>query len=158
MAARSISALVLACLAFGATTGARADSDEDKAAITTRVLGWAKAFNARDARGVCDLFSPDLISSAPDAPDAGKDVVCGRLGRRLARDDLQLRYSPDIQEIIVASDLAIVRLRWTLSTRRGSKTETSKEAGLDIFRRGTDGRWSIIRFMAFTISPARQAR
>ena len=102
---------------------------------------------------MCDLFAPDLISTVPDADDAGRDAVCARLARLLARNDASFRYTPEIQEIIVSGDLAAVRLIWTLTTRHGETVETSREAGLDLFRRQPDGRWSIARFLAFTLPP-----
>jgi steroid delta-isomerase len=158
MLARGTAALVLACLALGPIAGARGDSDADKAAIAKRLQDWASAFNARDTRRVCDLFSPDLISTVPDSQDAGKDVVCDRLRKLLTAGGPQLCYSPDIQEIIVSGDLAVVRLIWTLTARHDGETEISKESGLDIFRRQPDGTWTIIRFMALPISQAKELR
>ncbi len=128
---------------------ARADVEADKAAIAARLQGWASAFNARDAAGVCDLFASDLISTVPGALAGSREVVCTRLAKLLADSGLRLSYHPDISEIIVSGDLAVVRLFWTLTIGR----ETSTEAGLDIFRRQPDGRWSIARFMAFTVDP-----
>ena len=148
-------ALVLAgFLVLGTGAAARADTEADKAAIMHRLQAWAAAFNARDAAGVCDVFAPDLISTVPDAADAGHDAVCARLTHLLARTDASFRYTPAIQEIIVSGDLAAVRLIWTLTTRHDDKVEMSREAGLDLFRRQPDGRWSIIRFLAF-ILPSR---
>ena len=151
-----MTAVILTCLALGPVTGARANSDADKVAITNRLNDWTRAFNARDSAEVSDLFSPDLISTVQDAQDAGRDAVCSRLTGMLARTDLQLSYSPDIQEIIVSGDLAAVRMIWTLKTRHGSELQTSREAGLDIFQRQSDGSWSIIRYMTlFLATPAR---
>ncbi|HEX5325726.1 MAG TPA: nuclear transport factor 2 family protein [Acetobacteraceae bacterium] len=114
-----------------------------------------RAFNARDAAGTCDLFASNLISTVPGALDAGRDAVCSRLAALLARHDVELHYDLDIHEIIVSGDIAVVRLVWTLTSRRGSHRDTSKEAGMDIFDRQPDGTWSIIRFIAFTIDADR---
>jgi ketosteroid isomerase-like protein len=68
-----------------------------------------------------------------------------------ARTDIRLRYAnPDIHEILLAGDVAVVRLTWTLTTEVDGRRDTTTEEGMDIFRRQPDGRWSIARFIAFT--------
>jgi uncharacterized protein (TIGR02246 family) len=129
---------------------AQADQNADKRAITGRLEHWASAFNERDAAGVCDLFAPDLVSTVPGALQAGRDTVCRRLARLLAEPGLNLSYHPNIEEIIVSGNFAFVRLFWTLTTIEGGQSTESVEAGLDVFQRQADGRWSIIRFLAFT--------
>jgi len=136
------------------SVSAKADVDQDKIAIAQRLHLWADAFNTRDIAGVCDLFSSDLISSVPGAIAAGRDEVCTRLANVLAKPNVTLRYRPQIDEIIVSGDIAVVRLIWELTTERGSDTSTSREVGMDIFQREPSGQWSIIRFLAFSFDPA----
>ena len=72
----------------------------------------------------------------------------------MARPDLQLHYdSPEIREIIISGDIAIVRPIWTLTTRKAGEQDVTTEAGIDIFKRQPDGRWSIARFASFTDKP-----
>jgi uncharacterized protein (TIGR02246 family) len=134
-------------LLAGAAAG---DEAADDAAIRARLAGWAEAFNAQDAAGVCELFAEDLVSVVPDAPDAGKAAVCDRLARLLARTDRRFRYEVDIDEVLVWGDHAAVRLDWTLTVAGGDGTATSRERGIDLFRRDPDGVWRIMRFIAFT--------
>jgi steroid delta-isomerase len=143
--------LMLLCLAAALPAPASADELADKAAIVARLQGWADAFNARDAAGACDLFAPDLVSTVEGIEADGRDAVCARLARLLARDAPRFHYAPDIREVIVSGDLAVVRLFWTLTVTKGEAREVSREAGLDVFHRQPDGRWSIARFIAFTI-------
>ena len=65
------------------------------------------------------------------------------------------RYSLAIKEILVAGDLAVVRLTWTLKVQRKDTPGdiTSDEPGMDIFRRQPDGTWKISRFIAYDASP-----
>lgn len=144
--------LIWMCLfvACAAARPARADPDADRAAISGRLERWAAAFNVRDSGGTCDLFASDLISTVPGALESGRDAVCARLAALLAKAGPQLHYSPDIHEIIVSGDIAVVRLTWTLTIQQGEDRRSSKEAGMDIFRRQRDGTWSIIRFLAFS--------
>jgi ketosteroid isomerase-like protein len=69
----------------------------------------------------------------------------------LARSDIQLHYdNPDVHEIVVVGDVAVVRLTWTLTTQVNGAKDKTAEKGIDILRRQPDGRWSIARFVAFT--------
>lgn len=137
---------------------AYADVNADKAAISARLQHWAEAFNNRDAAAVCDLFAPDLIATIRGAAKSGtlerdRSALCAHLAAVLANPNQRWRYTPDIREIIVSGDLAVVRIVWTLTVEGPSSSHTSEEPGLDIFRRQPDGSWAIIRFLAFSTDP-----
>lgn len=135
----------------GRDATAHVDPAGDEAAIRARLADWAAAFNARDAAGACDLFAPDLRYSLPDLAEGTRETLCANLARVLARPDPVLAYAPPrIREVILAGDVAVVRLTWTLTTKAAGGRETALEEGLDVFRRQPDGRWSIARFLAFT--------
>jgi uncharacterized protein (TIGR02246 family) len=139
-------------LIFGATlaTSAAAATDADELAISQRLQRWTAAFNARDAAGTCDLFAPELIATFRGGPDRGRDAVCRRIADALGKASPQLHNALDIREIIVSGDIAVVRLVWTLTVRKGTTEHSSKEPGIDIFKRQSDGTWSIIRYLAFS--------
>ena len=139
-------------LDIGSAIPARPDQAADTAAVTERLLQWVAAFIARDAAGTCDLFAPDLISTVPGGLNDDRNTVCARLAAVLAKTDIQFRYTPDIHEIIVSGDYAVVRLIWSLTTTRAGQEQIDKEAGMDLFQRQADGRWSIVRFVAFSTS------
>ncbi|SAL42101.1 hypothetical protein AWB69_04250 [Caballeronia udeis] len=72
----------------------------------------------------------------------------------LAKPGLQLDYdSPDIRKIIVFGDIAVVRLFWTLTAQMRGESSVSTEAGMDIFKRQPDGKWSIALFISFSATP-----
>jgi len=149
---------ILAAIGFAllAHLPAHADAEADKAAIMDRFDRWTAAFNAGDAAGVCDLFAPDLIYSLPEVVNGTQKTMCDNLAKITSRSDIKLQYKrPDVHEIIVSGDIAVVRLTWTLTVEAKGETETTTEEGIDIFRRQPDGRWSIARFIAFTTSPNR---
>lgn len=140
-----------ALLVFGALP-AHADPSADEAAIRERFRTWTAAFNARDAAGACDLFAPDLAYSVPEIIDGTQPTMCANIAKIFAKPGLELRYDePDIHEIIVSGDMAIVRLAWTLTAKTPDGSDKTTEEGMDIFRRQPDGRWSIARFVAFTV-------
>jgi uncharacterized protein (TIGR02246 family) len=147
--------LFRSCLLFlPLVTAAAADETADKAAISRRLTDFSAAFAARDASKACDLFAADLIATTPLAPDVSKDMLCRNFERLFAKPGLQLHYdAPEIREIIVSGDLAIVRVIWTLRARAGSEVDTTQEGAIDIFRRDGDGRWSIMRMNAFSFRP-----
>lgn len=152
--AKRLLAIAVVLVGVGALTSARADTASDKAAITARLRAWTAAFNARDAAGICDLFAPDLVATIPGALAESRNVLCKRLDALLTKPGLSLHYdNPDIREIIVSGDIAVVRLFWTLTARQGAEQDVTKEAGMDIFQRQPDGKWSIARFLSFGIAP-----
>jgi uncharacterized protein (TIGR02246 family) len=118
--------------------------------ITERLRQWTDAFNARNVRGVCDLFAPDAIATVPDAPARNRTQICANITRVLAQSDRRVHYASEIHEIIVSDDLAVVRLDWILRVTRGTHVSTTREHGMDVFRKGRNGVWSIVRFIAFS--------
>ena len=138
-------------LVVGFATMAKADSASDEAAIRLRFQHWVTAFNAKDVAGVCDLFAPDLVYSLPEIEKGTRQQLCDNLARLFSKSGLSVQYAPpEIHEIMVSGDLAVVRLTWTLTAQANGKQDTTTEEGIDIFRRQPDGRWSITRFIAFT--------
>ncbi len=143
----------LVALVVAVTTVATAHADEavDKAAIMARLHRWTADFNSKDPVGVCDLFAPDLVYSIPEVTQGTRETLCANLNAILAKSDVKLRYAnPDVHEIVVVGDVAVVRLTWTLTTEAAGGKDTTTEEGMDMFRRQADGRWSIARFVAFT--------
>jgi uncharacterized protein (TIGR02246 family) len=130
---------------------ARSASDRDLEAIKLRFQNWVVAFNGKDSAGVCDLFAPDLIYTLPEVQQGTRQKLCVNLDQLFKKSNLRVHYDPpDIHEILVSGDVAVVRLMWTLTTEMNGARDTTTEEGIDIFRRQTDGRWSIARFIAFT--------
>lgn len=123
----------------------------DEAAIRDALTKWTDDFNARKSERICDLFDPGLRYDFRGAPERGFDDICNLLRRSLTDKTKSYSYSPNIKEVIVSGDLAVVRLVWTLKVKPvGAARETvSREPGIDIFRKEPDGRWKIIRYMAY---------
>lgn len=147
---RTFPAIVLAYGLFSAGVAAQT-AGKDETAIRDALAKWTADFNARDAERICDLFAPDLVYDYRGFPERTHADLCGLLRRSLADGTRQFTYALDIKEIIVAGDLGIVRLVWTLrTTLSGASTVVeSKEPGLDVFRRQPDGGWKIVRYIAY---------
>lgn len=126
---------------------ARADADADAAVIRARLEEWTRQFNARDKAGTCELFSKSLLSDVRGQGEADYATRCALIGAALDDPARQFHYAADIKEVIVSGDLAVVRLTWTLTV--APDDIRSVEPGLDVFAREADGRWRIIRYMAY---------
>ncbi len=147
---KTLWAILLACVMFSAGATAQ-PADEAETAIRDALAKWTSDFNARDASRICDLFAPDLVYDYRGFPERNYEALCGLLRRSLADRTKEFTYALEIKEIMVAGDLAVVRLVWTLRTlQSGAMTAVeSKEPGLDVFRRQPDGSWKIVRYIAY---------
>jgi ketosteroid isomerase-like protein len=144
--ASTIRFLCLACVtATLASPPAVADDGATRAEIAARLDDWKDAFNTRAVSRICDLYSTDLVSTVSGRPDEGRDAVCRRIANALADRSFTIRYALDLKEIIVSGDLAVVRLVWSVETRRGGALVVSKEPGLDVFCRESDGKCQTAR-------------
>ena len=143
--------LSLALVSPAATQG---DSPA-QAAIRAALTQWMADFNAGNADKVCALFAPDLIAQYRGQPERDYRSLCDLLKRSLSDRTKTYAYSLAIKEILVAGDLAVVRLTWTLKVKPkdGAGEITSDEPGMDIFRRQGDGSWKISRYFAYEASP-----
>ena len=143
-------ALVLVAAPAGAAATERAQ-DEIRAAFET----WTRDFNERKSDAVCSLFSPELRYDFRGYPERGYKDICSSLKRTLADQSKTYTYAFDIREILAEGDLAFVRLTWTLTvTLRNGQQVQSVEPGLDVMRRGPDGTWKIIRYLAYSAPTA----
>lgn len=145
---------LLSCsLALAATAAPVAAQPEDTPELAIRKLlsGWTEEFNAGNAAGICDLFARDLRYDYRGFPERGYDDMCSLLHRSLGQRDKKFAYSLDIKEIMASGDLALVRLVWTLrvQSKGGAAPVETKEHGIDVFRRQSDGAWRIVRFIAY---------
>jgi len=147
---RQLGAVLLIMTLAGVPTAAQTpDPAQDE--VRAALLKWTADFNAGNKREICDIFARDLRYDYRGFPERGYQDVCDLLQRALSDPDKRFSYFPNIKEIIVAGDLAVVRLSWTLKVK--SKDEaaemSSEEPGLDVFRREPDGHWKIIRYIAY---------
>jgi uncharacterized protein (TIGR02246 family) len=124
----------------------------DRAHIEAALRQLPNDFNAGNIDGVCGLFADDVVLSYPDSPDRGHREFCDQMRRVFDNDTPSMEYAaPDIQDVIVDGDTAVVRLIWTLTVRNaeGKQLETIREHGIDVFRRQADGSWKIAISHAF---------
>jgi ketosteroid isomerase-like protein len=144
----SIIVSILIC-PFGSQSNAQSvETDQD--AIRAALTKWTDDFNAGNVAAVCGLFAPDLRYDYKGFPERSYQDICDGLRASLTDRTKRYYYSLAIKDIVVSSNLAAVRLTWTLRiTRPDSPPQISNEQGIDIFRKQPDGAWKIIRFIAY---------
>lgn len=115
---------------------------------------WPKDFNAKNVDPVCSLFAPDLIASYPGTKDVDYEQMCGRLRAAMNEKNRQFHYDlPEIEQILVMGDWAVVRLIWTLTidVKKPIERQVIREKGLDVFKKQSDGSWKIAISFAYTL-------
>ena len=142
---------ILAMTLFASFASAEDSVSDVQNQIRIALEKWKLDFNAADAAQVCALFAPDLISNFRGQPEDTYHSLCANMQASLTDPAKTYHYDLEIKEILVSGDLAVVRLVWTLKVRPkgGAPEETTREPGMDIFRRQADGSWKIARYMAY---------
>jgi hypothetical protein len=139
--------------------------------VTTGPLGEdARGFphlsrgrRSRQGRAVLDHFDQgseiggvddDRLQRGRVVPVRFAPTNCvGRQESLLTTPPQRYLLRPAIHEILVSGDLAVVRLIWTLTAEKNGAKDVTTEEGMDVFRRASDGQWSIARYIAFTTRP-----
>jgi ketosteroid isomerase-like protein len=146
----SLFASTLLALAFFALPVRAQIEMSAEAEIRAAFAKWTADFNAGRAEAVCSLFAADLRYDFRGFPERDFSDICGRLHRSLADQSKRYAYALDVREILISGSLAVVRLNWTLSvTLPNGEVVTSVEPGMDVLRKEPDGRWQIIRYIAY---------
>lgn len=149
---RGAVALLLAALLLAAPAASPATAQgAAEADIRKAFAQWTEDFNAGRADKVCDLFAKDLIAQYRGAPERGHERQCQLLTSALTDPARRYHNELAIREILVLGDIAIARVVWTQTVRENASGKETKtvEPGLDVFRREPDGRWRIIRYLAY---------
>jgi ketosteroid isomerase-like protein len=138
-------------LASLASPRATAAPDSPDAEIRTALTQWTSDFNAGRADKVCDLFAPSLRADVRGAAERDFDTQCKLLRKALDDPEQASSEAFELKEIVTERDMAVVRLTWTTTTRvkATGQVSTSVYQGLDVFGKGSDGVWRIIRYMAY---------
>jgi len=128
-----------------------AAAQSPEAEIRAALTQWTSDFNAGHADKVCDLFAPSLRADVRGAAERDFDTQCQLLRKALADPEQAYSEAFELKEVVTERDMAVVRLTWTTTTRvkATGQVSTTVDQGLDVFGRGSDGVWRIIRYMAY---------
>ena len=110
------------------------------------------AWNAQDLDTIAALHDDAIVFHNHTAGErvAGAPAVRAHIGAIFARWPHPAEPPMIPGEIIVADDLAVVRLTWKLTVALpNGQTVTSREPGMDVLRKSPDGQWIIVRYIAY---------
>ena len=142
----------LGLFAPGARVGAGVIHFTDRAAFQALYQGWTDAFNRKDLKGASALFARDVVADYRGVPHKNYDSITGSFKKTFARTDRVYKYSFKLHDIYRSGDLAAVRVTWYLTVAAPGKPEsatTTWDEGLDVLRRGADGRWQIVNYLGY---------
>jgi ketosteroid isomerase-like protein len=144
----AIAGALLAGLVIPPAAAQPASAEADIRSVLTQ---WMADFNAGNADKVCDIFAPSLRADNRGAAERDFDAQCRLLHTVLGDGERSFSYALDLREIVAEGDMAAVRLVWTLTTRvkATGAVSATEEQGLDVFGKGSDGNWRILRFMTY---------
>jgi uncharacterized protein (TIGR02246 family) len=127
--------------------------DSDERQIRELHANWIGAVNAGDLAHLLTLVTPDVVLLSPGQAPA--DLAGFSANFRAAHRQVQVTCISDLEEVVVAGEVAYTRSRDTLSVMYRAGGTRMELAGyrITIYRRQPGGGWLLARD-AHTLSPA----
>jgi uncharacterized protein (TIGR02246 family) len=117
----------------------------DEQAIRAVHTTWIAAVNAGELDRLLALTTDDVVLINPGQEPFGRDVFTAAFTS--AHAQMRINCVSELEEVVVAGDVAYTRSRDTLSVAQRAGGEATRFAGyrLTIYRRQPDGRWFLAR-------------
>lgn len=141
----AVTLVLLSATALRAAATRSSDQAEAEAKIRSSLAEWVQAFNSGDLKTAATIWAPDLVGWAPEGAD---DTYTREqeFAARVSGQSLSTTYALKIDEVIVSGDLAVVRDRWT-ETSRTDPAKARIFRSFEVWRRQPDGSWKIARWI-----------
>lgn len=125
----------------------------DERAVREAHRTWIAAVNAGDLARLLDLATQDVVFVGPGDAPFGRDGLPARFSQ--GHEAYHLRCSSELQEVVIAGDLAHTLSQDMVSLRPRSGGPATTLAGhrLTLYRKGADGRWRLARDI-HTLTPS----
>ena len=126
--------------------------EPDEHAIREVHATWIDAVNAGDLARLLGLMTDDVVLLNPGRAPFGRDGFPAVFSS--AHQEFRLRCISELEEVVVAGDVAYTLCRDSLSVTPRAGGEATALAGhrITIYRKQPDGRWLLARD-AHTLSP-----
>lgn len=113
---------------------------------------WIDAVNAGDLVRLLSLMADDVVFLNPGQAPFGRDEFSANFSAGHQR--VSIDCTSELDEVVVAGDVAYTRSRDALSVTPRAGGETTQLAGhrITVYRKQPDGRWLLARD-AHTLSP-----
>jgi uncharacterized protein (TIGR02246 family) len=126
--------------------------EHDERAIREVHSTWIDAVNAGDLVRLLTLMTDDAVFLSPGQAPANRAGFSSNFP--VVHQQARIRCSSELEEVVVAGDVAYTRSRDALSVAPRGGGEGTRLAGyrITVYRRQADGRWLLARD-AHTLSP-----
>lgn len=123
----------------------RRDPRSDEQAVRALHATWIDAVNAGDLARLLGLMTDDAVFLGPGRKPVGRAAFAD--GFTAAHQQSPLRCVSELQDVVVAGDVAYTVCRDSLDVRSRAGGAASALAGhrMSIYRRQPDGRWLLAR-------------
>ena len=118
---------------------------------------WISAVNAGDLIRLLTLMADDVVFLNPGQAPFGRDGFSANFST--AHQQVRIRCSSELEEVVVIGEVAYTRSRDALSVTPRAGGEATQLAGhrITVYRKQPDGRWLLARD-AHTLSPVEELR
>ena len=115
---------------------------------------WISAVNAGDLVRLLTLMTDEVVFLNPGQAPFGRDGCSENFSA--AHQQVRIRCSSELEEVVVIGEVAYTRSRDALSVTPHAGGEATQLAGhrITVYRKQTDGRWLLARD-AHTLSPVK---
>jgi ketosteroid isomerase-like protein len=141
---------VIAALAF--TLAAAICPPATEANLRATFDAWVGAYEKRDLQGAMAIFDRDVIFQFQGAPDQTYADLEAGYRADFAHADASRRWRPRFESVMVSGDLADMFSTWRLEITQDGETRVAQtNRGVDVFKRGLDCRWRIVRSLNYPL-------
>lgn len=116
---------------------------------------WISAVNTGDLARLLTLMADDVVFLNPGQAPFGRDGFSANFSA--AHQQVRIRCSSELEEVVVVGDVAYTRSRDELIVTPRAGGEATRLAGhrITVYRKQPDGRWFLARD-AHTLSPVEE--
>lgn len=115
------------------------------------LTNWAKAYDRRDLDAVMKVFRADAVSQYQGWADADYDSMKGAGIKQFQAADHRSWELNKFDKLFISEWRVAAFSSWTLwkTDPAGPRSVVVKTRGVDIFERGTDCQWKVVRSMSY---------
>ena len=146
----SVSSIVAGCMFFSLVTGLHADPAADRAAVESQIRrsieSWRVAANQGDAAGTSKIWATGVQGWFPSAAEF---ETAAAFDGTVESKTLRSTYTVRIDEILVSTDLAVVRDTWQETVHApDGRTAHRIIQSFEVWQPQASGEWKITRWIS----------
>lgn len=111
---------------------------------------WTKAFNQKDLKTSCNLFSKSVTADYRGFPQKNYSSICDGFKKIFQEHDKIYHYDFDLKQVYRSGDLSAARITWYLSIySNGKLISKTQDEGLDVLVKNKEGQWQIVNYLGY---------